>query len=78
MTIFPDETTGIASDNKTWTSFLQSAIAPEIYGFEKLDSLSYYTNRLVELNKKVSDHGPILVRTLYQQEVFLTTMASSM
>ena len=53
ITIFPDESTGIASDSKTWTSFIQSAIAPEIYGFEKLDSLSYYTTRLVELNKKV-------------------------
>ena len=32
---------------------MQRVVAPEIYGFEKIDSLSYYTNRLVELNKKV-------------------------
>ena len=70
MTIFPDETTGIASENKTWTSFIQSAIAPEIYGFEKLDSLSYYTNRLVELNKKVSVQSTVLVRNVYKQADF--------
>ena len=70
MTIFPDETTGIPSENKTWTSFIQSAIAPEIYGFEKLDSLSYYTNRLVELNKKVSVQSTVLVRNVYKQADF--------
>ena len=53
ITIFPDDTVGIASESNTWTSFIQRMVAPEIYGFEKLDSLRYYTNRLVELNKKV-------------------------
>jgi hypothetical protein len=28
-------------------------VAPERFGFEKLDSINYYTKKLIELNQKV-------------------------
>lgn len=34
-------------------AFLQQWVAPERFGFEKLDSINYYTQKLVELNQKV-------------------------
>ena len=43
----------IVQDSKGWVAFLQQWVAPERFGFEKLDSINYYTSKLVELNKKV-------------------------
>lgn len=41
-------------------AFLQQWVAPERFGFEKLDSINYYTSKLIELNKKVGAVGRIL------------------
>ena len=42
-------------DARGWVAFLQQWVAPERFGFEKLDSINYYTQKLVELNKKVCE-----------------------
>lgn len=57
ITIFPDESIGLPSgvDVVGWISFLQKWIAPERFGFEKLDSINYYTAKLVELNQKTKE-----------------------
>jgi len=55
ITIFPDETTGLASESDSWMSSIQKLLAPEAYGFEPVDAISYYTARLQELNVKVKD-----------------------
>ena len=47
-------------DSKGWLAFLQQWVAPERFGFEKLDSINYYTSKLIELNKKVGTVGHIL------------------
>ena len=43
-----------SQDARGWLAFFQQWVAPERYGFEKLDSINYYTKKLVELNQKVS------------------------
>ena len=58
LTLFPDDTTGMPADTEeTFESFLQKLVAPELYGFENMDALTYYTDRLLELNAKVSFAG---------------------
>jgi hypothetical protein len=41
----------------TWddvAEYFQQTINPEAFGFENMDALTYYTDKLVELNNKVS------------------------
>lgn len=45
----------VLQDTKGWVAFLQQWVAPERFGFEKLDSINYYTKKLIELNQKVGD-----------------------
>jgi hypothetical protein len=52
FSLFPDHDNVIAINN-TRTSVIQKMFSPEIYGYEKFDSLQYYTDRLVDLNKQV-------------------------
>jgi hypothetical protein len=53
VTIFPDATEGIAGETTTWLGYFQRILAPEMYGFEKVDAIKHYTDRLTELNNKV-------------------------
>ena len=59
---------GTVQDSKGWVAFLQQWVAPERFGFEKLDSINYYTSKLVELNKKVGQ---------YYNNTFILTLSSS-
>lgn len=53
FTLFPDNTRGMATEQTDLEATIQKLIAPEFYGYEPLDSIHYYTNKLQELNEKV-------------------------
>lgn len=76
VTEFPDDSTGMASESHSWKSFFQKLIAPERYGYENLDSLAYYTERLQELNSKVDglDIFCVLV-ALYNRSITVVVVA---
>ena len=43
----------MASESNTYVSWLQQYWAPEMYGYELVDSISYHTLQLQDLNRKV-------------------------
>jgi hypothetical protein len=54
--IFKDDGTKPNKALETWQhvlEFLETLIAPEAFGFENKDALTYFTDKLVELNSKV-------------------------
>lgn len=55
FTLFMDGTTGIAAESDDMFTYFEKLFAPEEYGYELLDSIQYYTNRLIELNNKFDD-----------------------
>ncbi len=55
FTLFMDGTTGIAAESDDMSAYFEKLLAPEEYGYELLDSIQYYTNRLIELNNKFDD-----------------------
>jgi hypothetical protein len=52
----PDGSKGLPRDTEGVINCLQQLVAPERYGFEKLDAIGYYTKKLEELNESVSVH----------------------
>jgi hypothetical protein len=52
--ILPDGSLGLPSISDGPLVLLEQLFAPERFGFEKLDAINYYTNKLIELNKAVS------------------------
>lgn len=52
---FPDDTLGMAAECTTVSARLQKLLAPQLYGYEKLDSINYNTMRLQEMNAKMEE-----------------------
>ena len=55
FTLFMDGTTGIAAESDDISAYFEKLVAPEEYGYELLDSIKYYANRLKELNDKFDE-----------------------
>lgn len=43
----------LLADDGGFFARLQQLIDPEAFGYQSFDSINYYTNKLIELNKKV-------------------------
>ena len=55
VSLFPDGSQALASESNTFVSWLQQYWAPEMYGYELVDSISYHTLQLQDLNRKVDE-----------------------
>ena len=55
VSLFPDGSQALASESNSFVSWLQQYWAPEMYGYELVDSISYYTLQLQDLNRKVDE-----------------------
>jgi hypothetical protein len=64
-------------DSKGWVAFLQQWVAPERFGFEKLDSINYYTSKLIELNKKVGQCYKYTFTLTLSSSIFLSCLIPS-